>query len=162
MLLKKAGITSTRHIVISHSETKWHNASQLIDMPFCHGPLSEVIFIDDVSNMTDEDNVLLITIFNNPLHLSLKIQVCDRIAALRRGFAVPASVVLRVGDDHNREGPGRHRRQRLCADHVATGHLSKRRPNKESNQQEKRNRCGSSDGGNSPYQLINAIIVSIF
>lgn len=162
MLLKKAGITSTRHIVITHSKTKWHDASQLIDMPFCHSPLSGVIFIDDVSNMADEDNVLFIAIFNNPLHLSLKIHVCDRVATLRCGLAVLASVVLRVGDDYNSEGPGRHRRQRLCADLVATRSLSKRRPNKQSDQQEKGNCGGSSNAGNSPLQQINAISVSIF
>ena len=103
--------------MVSHGKAEGNGAMQSIQMLFRHGPLFDFVFVHDVAHVADEDNILIITMLENPVDLSFQIRIRDRILAARGGLAVPAEIRLRVRDNDKGECLFRHRRKRAGSCH---------------------------------------------
>lgn len=78
-----------------------------------HLPLFRHVFVNDVANVADEDDVLLLTILRNPIGDRLENGITNDFVAGRIGLCVSSAICLRIWNDGDRKRTCRGRRE-LC------------------------------------------------
>jgi len=136
MLLEPMGVALAGHVVIADGEGKGDEAAEAVELLFGDGPLSGGVFVHDIADVGDEDDVLAGLVGEDPIDLSAEIGVGDGVGAFGGALGVLAEVALSVRDHDQGEGIGWKGRQGLGAAQGRRGGISQSRRGREEEQQE--------------------------
>lgn len=76
-----------------------------------HLPLLGHVFVNNVANMADEDDILLFPVFHNPVGDRLENSIANRFLTRWLGLGISSAIGLGIGDHGDGEGAFRCRGQ---------------------------------------------------
>lgn len=97
--LKQRRVAGTHHIVVPDRHAVGDDSVNPIHAQASHCPLFGYVLVNDVANVTDEDDVLLLTILGNPIRDRLENWIANVFVVGRGKLCASSAIRLRIGED---------------------------------------------------------------